>query len=202
MNHAFESSAAWVGAARSAVLDRWTLLCNHVLRSEPQATARLSAHAGRVLCLELSAPALSNVPWWLPRLGPDVGPVWWTVTAAGLLERTAASSAAVPGFDAQGRRADVRVGLRSSSPLDHARAIATGDVGLFDVQGDEALAADVRWVLDHVRWDVAGDIGRVLPQALQAPAARVADAVSQGLRSGARAIDAWWPRSGHRSSPR
>jgi hypothetical protein len=193
------------------------------LRSEPQATARLSAHAGRVLCLELSAPVLSNAPSWLPRLGPDVGPVWWTVTAAGLLERTAdgtgddasrsaapepavdaaaASSAAAPGVDAQGRRADVRVGLRSSSPLDHARAFATGDVGLFDVQGDEALAADVRWVLDHVRWDVAGDLGRVLPQALQAPAARLADAVSQGLRSGARAIDAWWPRSGDRSSPR
>ncbi len=82
------------------------------------------------------------------------------------------------------------------------RALAAGDTSVFEVHGDEPLSADLRWVLDHVRWDVAGDVGRVLPQPLQAPAARIADAVAGGLKRGAQALDAWWPRTGERPPPR
>ncbi len=215
MNHASESRARWTDAASSAVFDRWTLLCNHVLRSEPRATERLAVHAGRTLCFDPAVPrSAPAAPSWLPNLMPDVGPAWWTVTKAGLLERLPTEPAAQPlagvesGADGTQPepgtppRADVRIGLRAASPWDHARAFATGDVGVFEVQGDGPVAADVRWILDNVRWDIAGDVGRVMPAPLQAPAAKLADAVANGLRSGARTLDAWWPRSGDRSSSR
>jgi ubiquinone biosynthesis protein UbiJ len=209
MNATSASGPRWTHAARAAVLDRWTLLCNHVLRAEPRATERLAAHAGRVIRFEASPP--SSVPSWLPTAKLGLGPVWWSVTKAGMLERlpdedTGASvggSPAADGAASQSRsQVDVTITLRAATPLQHARAFATGDAGVFEVQGDTAVVADVRWILDNVRWDVAGDVERMLPQPLQAPAASLAGVVAGGLRSGARAIDTWWPRPKDGSSSR
>ena len=200
MNHASEPRSAWSAAARSAVLDRWTLLSNHVLRAEPQATTRLSAHAGRVIAFEPPSQGVLGWPAWLASaLVPDVGIVRWALSNAGLLERLA--DVGDPGHDLS-RPIDAHVALRPAAPWDVARALALGDASVFDVHGDEAVCAEVRWVLDHVRWDVAGDVGRVLPQPLQAPAARVADVMAEGFRRGARTLDAWWPRPGEQPPPR
>lgn len=192
MSHASEPRSAWSAAARSAVLDRWTLLSNHVLRAEAQATMRLGAHAGRVVAFEPPSQALLGWPAWLASaLLPDVGIVRWAITNAGLLERLA--DAGDPGHDLS-RPIDAHVALRAAAPWELARLLALGDASVFEVHGDEALSSEVRWVLDNVRWDLAGDVGRVLPPPLQAPAARVADAVAEGLRRGAQTLDAWWPR--------
>jgi hypothetical protein len=200
MNNDSEPKAAWAAGARSAVLDRWTLLSNHVLRAEAQATRRLEVHAGRVVGFEPPSPPTTGVAAWLaPMLLPNVGTVLWTITKAGLLERL--PDAGDAGHDAT-RAVDARITLRVAAPWDAARALAAADAGVFEVHGDERLSADVRWVLDHVRWDVAGDVGRVLPVPLHAPAARVADAVTGGLKRGVQALDAWWPRTGNRPPPR
>ncbi len=116
--------------------------------------------------------------------------VIWQITAAGLLER---APDAKPGDVVL--PADARVTWRTGSLLSAARALAAGDASVFDVQGDDPLAADVRWVLDNVRWDVAADVGRVLPGPLQAPAARAAEVLAQGMKRGAQALEAWWPRT-------
>ncbi|MFO1287158.1 MAG: hypothetical protein U1F49_11870 [Rubrivivax sp.] len=59
------------------VLERLTLLLNHVLRAEPAASARLAAHSGRTFSMQLANwPPLLPVP---PALA-------WRVTPAGLLE--------------------------------------------------------------------------------------------------------------------
>jgi ubiquinone biosynthesis protein UbiJ len=60
-----------------AVLERLTLLLNHVLGGETVATQRLLPHAGKVVQLELTA--------W-PSLLPPPPLLAWRVTPAGLLE--------------------------------------------------------------------------------------------------------------------
>jgi hypothetical protein len=59
------------------VLERFTLLANHVLASEPVATQRLAPHAGKSI----------SIAWrgW-PSLLPPPLPVSWTITPAGLLD--------------------------------------------------------------------------------------------------------------------
>ena len=59
-----------------AVMERLTLIANHVLSSESGATARLLPHAGKSVALEL--------PGW-PSLLPPVPPLAWRITPAGLL---------------------------------------------------------------------------------------------------------------------
>jgi ubiquinone biosynthesis accessory factor UbiJ len=178
-------------------------MCNHILRNEPLAMGRLAAHAGQTMVLTLpSLSAVLPLPEWLRSRvdgGSDlkVDEVRWLISRAGLLDRVseldAGDVAGTPAL-AVGARLD----LRGTSPLAAARALATGDTGVIDVQGDAdhtALVSDLRWVLDNVRWDMAADVGRVMPAPLQAAAVQAAGLLTRGLQRGARAVDAWWPKS-------
>lgn len=148
-----------------AVMERLTLVINHVLASEDVATARLKAHAGR--CVELS-------PTGWPALLPPPPVLAFRVTPAGLLEWC--SGGAGPG-------ADLVVRLDASNPaLLLARALG-GELPPVTVEGDAALAGDVNWLLQNLRWDVAADLERVVGPTAAAPLMKLGSALAHALRA-------------------
>ena len=132
--------------AAPAVMQRLTLLLNHVLGSELAATHRLKSHAGRRIALHLDG--------W-PSLLPAVPPLAFIVTPAGLLEWVGAEvDPAAP--------ADLRVNVNASNP---ALALVQGLIGQrprIEVAGDAMFAADVNWLFENLRWDVQDDLARLI----------------------------------------
>jgi ubiquinone biosynthesis accessory factor UbiJ len=123
---------------------RVVLLINHVLSREPAATQRLQAHAGRHLRVELV-----DAPRWMP-LPP---PMAVTITPAGLFEADVGSGALEPDLS-----------LRVSMPtpalwLDVASGQAAPAVR---IDGAADLAADMHWLVDHLRWDIEGDLSQTI----------------------------------------
>ena len=144
---------------------RLVLLVNHVLASEPAATQRLRAHAGKRICLQLrDVPALMS---WLPS-GLTV-----TVTPAGLLEWQA------DGVD----RADLVATFDASNPAQTLVSAVAGRRPPVEVAGDAAFAADVSWLLDHLRWDVQDDLARLVGDGVALQLMRGGTAVADALRS-------------------
>ncbi len=113
---------------------RIVLLLNHILLQEPQATRRLARQSGRVVQLQWRS--------FLMRL---------VATPAGLLDL--ASS------DAQ---ADLVLSVSQESPVALAQDMLRGERPAVRIVGDVQLAAEVNWLVDHVRWDVEEDLARVL----------------------------------------
>ncbi|NDY89991.1 hypothetical protein [Ideonella livida] len=128
-----------------AATARFVLLANHVLQAAPAATERLRAHAGRLVQVDVEG-------WRLPLL-PQPPSLWLRITPAGMFEQ--------PGPDEPGAAPDLRLGVDASQPLDSARRLAAGEVPAVRIEGDAALAADMSWLLAHVRWDPAADLERV-----------------------------------------
>lgn len=166
-----------------AALDRAVLLANHVLAGEEMAMQRLRPHAGRVVRVQAQG--------W-PALLPPWPPVDLRLTAAGLLERPGDSPTS-------GGEPDLHLAVDASNPAGLAWRLAMGERPAVQVQGDAALAADVDWVVTHVRWDVAADLERVLgPGPAQAMTAFVGS-LAQALRE---AVQAWPPgRRGEGATP-
>lgn len=128
----------------SAAMPRLTLLLNHVLASEAAATQRLQPHAGSVLVLRcLPAPGFLPPP-------PDLA---FEVTPAGLLEWKDSAQATTP---------DLEITVDGSAPGALAWSVLSGQTPAVQVQGDARLAADVQWLMTHLRWDIAADLERVL----------------------------------------
>lgn len=190
MHHATQSPLSRLLVAG---LDRITLAANHVLAAEPQAVARLKSHAGRVVdgggLLPVLWPAgvssLAGVDMtsWAAR---------WRITPAGLLDRLPVEG---DPLGAPAPAADVVVAAATRSMTALLRAMAAHDFTPIEVHGDAAMVADVRWVIENVRWDYAGDLQRVLPSPVGMPVARAAEALVAGARRGVQALDAIWPRS-------
>ena len=133
---------------------RLVLLANHVLMQEPQAQARLARQAGRVL----------EARW-------RVFMVRLVATPAGLLDL--ASPAAVP---------DLTLAVTEESPWSLAQAALRGDKPPVRIAGDVQFAAEVNWLVDHVRWDVEEDLSRVMGDAPAHAAGQAVRAMSQALR--------------------
>ena len=129
-----------------AVMERATLLVNHVLRSEPLAGQRLQPHAGKSFRLELEGwPSLLPPP---PALG-------WRVTPAGLLEWR--------GRDAE-EPFDLTLRLDAANPaMVLVRAALDGQRPQAAIDGEAALAEDIAWLMSNLRWDIAADVERVFP---------------------------------------
>ena len=133
-----------------AALQRLTLVLNHVLASEPVAAARLKNHAGRCIGLQLQG--------W-PSLLPPAPPMHFCITRAGLLEWQESPVPVEP---------DLRVDVDASNPAALALRVLTGGRPTIAIQGDAAFAADVNWLADNLRWDVAADLERLFgPMAAQ-----------------------------------
>jgi ubiquinone biosynthesis protein UbiJ len=160
----------FAAALGSAAMERITLLLNHVIAAEPVATERLKAHRGRSLQLVWTG--------W-PSLLPPPPVVAFSVTPAGLLEWCG---------DQAPVQADLRVSLDGSNPLKLASLWLTGERPQVGIEGDSALAADVSWLIDNLRWDIEDDIARIIGQAPAHELARAASAVSAGLREAVKAV--------------
>jgi ubiquinone biosynthesis protein UbiJ len=146
-----------------AVLDRMTLFLNHVLSSEPAATARLVPHAGRSLALVWRQ--------WPPFLPPPPA-LAWQVTPAGLLERVTLPA----------EQATLLVSLDAGDLPRWWAAVQAGGTPPMDVQGDAAFAADVNWLIANVRWDVEDDLARVIGDAPAREIVRWGRSLSAALR--------------------
>jgi len=134
--------------------DKLVLLINHVLGQEPAALERLRRQKGQ--CVQLS--------WREYRLQ-------WRITPAGLLERADAQSSA-----------DLHLHINQDSPFSLAQALAKGEKPSMRIDGDVMLAADINWLVDHVRWDIEEDLSRVFGDATAHQTALVAKRAVSALR--------------------
>jgi ubiquinone biosynthesis protein UbiJ len=116
---------------------RLVLLLNHVLQQEPEAQARLKRQASRIV----------EAHWrqFSVRL---------QATPAGLLDL------APPGAPP-----DLTVTLADESPFGLAQTAMRGEKPPVRIAGDVQLAAEVQWLVDHVRWDIEEDLARVFGDA-------------------------------------
>ena len=154
----------------SAAIERATLLANHVLASEPIATERLRAHAGRCIQLQFDG--------W-PGLLPALPSTAFRVTPAGMIEWCGDETPTAP---------DLRVTVDASNPaLALAQALA-GTRPKVDVAGDAAFATDLNWLFDNLRWEAQDDLARVVGQAPAREIARVGAGIAAGLREAVRTL--------------
>jgi ubiquinone biosynthesis accessory factor UbiJ len=116
---------------------RLVLLLNHVLMQEPEATARLARLKGRSVRVQWRALSLTLA-----------------ATPAGLLE-----------LDAGHKAADLSLVVADDSPVSLAQTVLAGGKPPINVEGDVQLAAEVNWLVDHVRWDIEEDLSRILGDA-------------------------------------
>lgn len=152
-----------------AAMERLTLLLNHVLGAEAAATARLKPHAGRCIGLQLSQ--------W-PGLLPAPPALVFNVTPAGLLEWAGLEPATVP---------DLRVRMDASNPALLGMRWMSGQPPAMEIEGDAALAADVHWLADNLRWDIADDLERLFGPAVAQQIARAGRGVDAALRAALQA---------------
>ena len=164
-----------------ATLERLVLVVNHVLASEPVAVARLMPHQGRLIALELQ-----QWPAWLP--APPL--LKFRVTPAGLLEWCGLDDAAPP---------DLSVQLNAANPAALFAHSLAGEPPPLHVTGHAALATDIQWLVDNLRWDVEADLERLFGPVVAHQVARLGSSVAAGLRGLARAP---WVRARSQADPR
>ncbi|MDH4463601.1 hypothetical protein [Acidovorax sp.] len=133
---------------------RIVLFLNHVLMQEAEAMERLVRQKGRTARVQWRAYSMALV-----------------VTPAGLLNL--APEGALP---------DLRLEVTETSPLSLAQTALRGDKPAIRIEGDVQLAAEINWLVDHVRWDVEEDLARVIGDAPAHTVAQVAGRVAQALR--------------------
>jgi ubiquinone biosynthesis accessory factor UbiJ len=167
-----------------AVMQRLTLLINHVIGRETVAMQRLAPHAGRRLVL-----AVQGWPAWAPPLPP----LCLAVTPAGLFEGL---------FDPAGEpaEADLRVLVDVSNPLQLVPRLMQGQMPPVQIEGDAALAAEVNWLAEHLRWDIADDVQRWAGPAVAQGLSQVAATLKAGLPQAMASLSAMAQGLGRRSA--
>jgi len=171
-------------AFERAAMERLTLLLNHVLAAEPVATARLAVHAGAAVQVEFAG--------W-PSLLPALPATAYRITPAGLVEWLRDERLDAP---------SLRIEVDASNPA-RAFAEALGGVrpGVL-VSGDAALAGDVQWLIDNLRWDVEDDLAAIVGPTAAHAIGRVGRAIAAGVREMVRAASALAQRAGSGASER
>lgn len=147
-----------------ALAERLTLLINHVLSGESVATERLRPHAGSSLSLTLK-------DW--PSLLPAPPVLAWRITPAGLLEWAGPEGLST---------ADLAVSLDASNPAGMLAQALAGTAPQVQIEGNALLAADVNWLMENLRWDVAADLDRLFGPQLAMPLHQLGRMLSQALR--------------------
>lgn len=128
------------------VQQRLVLLLNHVLMQEPEAQARLLRQKGSVVLAQWRSFAIKL-----------------QATPAGLLDRASPDA-----------RSDLTLTVTEVSPFALAQTALRGEKPPVSIEGDVQLAAEVSWLVEHVRWDLEEDLSRVVGDA---PAHALGDAV-------------------------
>jgi ubiquinone biosynthesis protein UbiJ len=164
-----------------AVMTRLVLVVNHVLAAEPAAVERLRPHVGRRIELQPQGwPSLLPAP---PRLS-------FRVTPAGLIEWDG-----LPPSSAAGRSdAELTVRFDASNPARLMADALAGATPAVDIDGDARLATEVHWLLQNLRWDVEGDLERLLGPTVAQPLTRLGGALARGLRAALRGVASLRPR--------
>jgi ubiquinone biosynthesis protein UbiJ len=157
--------AALHSLAQPAVMQRATLLINHVLASEPVATQRLRAHTGRSILLQFEG--------W-PSLLPPMPVMAFRITPAALLEWC--------GPDAP-PDADLRVSIDASNPALAIVQALGGQRPRVEVAGDATFATDINWLFANLRWDVQDDLARLVGDMPARELVRLGALVADGLRA-------------------
>ena len=116
---------------------RLVLTLNHVLQQEPEAQARLKRQVGRV----------GEAHW----RGVSVR---LQATPAGLLDLAPIT-----------QNPDLTLTLTDSSPFGLVQSALRGEKPAVQIAGDVQLAAEVQWLVDHVRWDLEEDLARIFGDA-------------------------------------
>jgi ubiquinone biosynthesis accessory factor UbiJ len=146
---------AWVVAE---VQQRVVLLLNHVLMQEPAARDRLQRQKGRQVQV-----------CWRDQIFQCV------FTPAGLVEFIAPETS--------GKVADLVLRVNEPSPLELAKTVLQGEKPAIRIEGDVQLAAEVNWLIDHVRWDLEEDVARLIGDAPAHTLVQTAKRVVDALRS-------------------
>jgi len=146
-----------------AVRNRMVLFANHVLTGCPPAVERLRAHAGKTIRVDVSG--------W-PGLIPVPPPLSLRVTPAGLFEGLEAAEEA-------GLVPDLQVRLDAADPAKAAGNVFKGGLPPMFIDGDGALAADVSWIAQNVRWDPAADAERFFGPTLAEAVSRANEQFAQ-----------------------
>ena len=133
---------------------RLVLFLNHVLMQEPEAQARLARQQGRVVRVQWRGFSMQLA-----------------ATPAGLCEL---APVAEP---------DLLLTVTDSSPLDLARGALRGDRPAVRIEGDVQFAAEVNWLVDHVRWDAEEDLSRLVGDAPAHTIAGIGRGMAQALRT-------------------
>ncbi len=148
-----------------ALMERMTLVVNHVLGAESVATERLKPHAGRTL-------ELATGGW--PSLLPAPPVCLFRVTPAGLLEWAGRE---------RPEAVDLSLRLDASNPALLVTRALGGELPPVAIDGDAQLAADVNWLLQNLRWDVAADLERLFGPIVAQQMYRLGRTLAQGLRA-------------------
>jgi len=130
---------------------RVVLVLNHVLMQEPEAQARLMRQSGKIVHAEWRTFTMRVA-----------------ATPAGLLEVMPDS----------GTPADLTLTVTETSPFQLAQAALKGDKPPVHIAGDVQFAAEINWLVEHVRWDVEEDLARIVGDA---PAHAIGDVVRRML---------------------
>ena len=133
---------------------RLVLLLNHVLMQEPQAMERLRRQSGRVV----------EGRW-------RIFHVRLVATPAGLLDL--AGPAGAP---------DLTLTVTEDSPWALGQAALRGAKPPVRIEGDVQFAAEVNWLVDHVRWDLEEDLARVIGDAPAHTLGQAARGMAEALR--------------------
>ncbi|MFO1244973.1 MAG: hypothetical protein U1E71_07310 [Ramlibacter sp.] len=136
------------------VQQRLVLLLNHVLMQEPEAQARLARQKGRVV----------QASW-------RVFAIRLAATPAGLLEVAPPDAGS-----------DLTLVLTQDSPWELAQAVLRGDKPAVRIEGDVQFAAEINWLVDHVRWDVEEDLSRLMGDAPAHALGQAARGMTRALR--------------------
>ncbi|MEO8118855.1 MAG: hypothetical protein ABI606_05985 [Rhodoferax sp.] len=133
---------------------RIVLLLNHILIQEPEATSRLARQKGRVVHMQWRSFSIELI-----------------ATPAGLLDRAPGEA-----------KPDLVLAVTEESPLLLAQAALRGDKPAVRIEGDVQLAAEVNWLVDHVRWDLEEDFARVIGDAPAHALGQATRGMAQALR--------------------
>jgi ubiquinone biosynthesis protein UbiJ len=150
-----------------SLLQRLTLLVNHLLLAEPVAVQRLLPHSGKRVCVEL-------VDW--PSMLPAPPVAAFRVTPAGLLEWCGESE------PASSAPAELQLRITASNPARLMIGLASGERPEVEVQGEAQFAADVHWLADNLRWDLEGDLARIIGPLPARQLTSLGAAIAAGLR--------------------
>ena len=133
---------------------RIVLLLNHILLQEQEAIGRLARQKGRVVQLQWRSLSLKLA-----------------ATAAGLVDLAEAEA-----------KPDLVLVLTEESPLAVAQGLLRGERPTVRIAGDVQLAAEVNWLVDHVRWELEEDLARIVGDAPAHAMGQAARGMATALR--------------------